>query len=106
MPRSPIDFFVLDAIAFDAEQLDDIVKYLNEPDSDWRDRFERLIQPIEVQAALMRLVKDGSVEVHVFDTTANDYLSCGEGVWPARHLNEMFFDLTGRGRVLYLNLDF
>ena len=105
MARQPIDYFILDAISFDAEQLDDMVAFLSNPDSDWMFRFERPPQRLEVQAALMRLVKDGSVEVHVPDGTGDDLVECGVGVWPARPVTEMYFDMTGRGRVLYLNWD-
>ncbi len=105
MPRSPIDYYVLDAICFDAEQLDDMVAFLNESDSEWRSRFERSIQRPEVLAALMRLVRDGLIAVAVPDPAGEDLEVCGEGVWPARPIGEMFFDLTGRGQVLYLNWD-
>jgi len=104
MPQNnPLDGFVLDAISFDAEQIDAIVAYLNTTDSDWRDRFERVVQRPEVLASLMRLVRDRLVEVRVPE--GNDFVEYGEGVWPDRPLGEMYFDLTGRGRVRYLNWD-
>jgi hypothetical protein len=106
MPRAPLDFHVLDAIAFGADLYEDIIRHLNEAVTGWRAEYGRSIQPAEVHAALQRLVRDGLVEVELLDTTENDFVECGEGVWPVdRQLDEMFFDMTGRGRVRYLNWD-
>jgi hypothetical protein len=106
MARSQIDFHVLDAIAFGADLYEDIIKHLNEAVTGWRAEHGRTIQPAEVHAALLRLVHDGLVEVHLLDVAENDIVGCGEGVWPAdKQLAEMFFDMTGRGRVRYLNWD-
>lgn len=104
MPRQPLDYYVLDAISFEAEQFDDILKFLNEPESEWLYRYERTLQSIEVQGALMRLVKDGAVAVKVVDDQGA-FVDCGEGVWPTRPWADMYFELTGRGDVLYLNWD-
>lgn len=106
MPRSSLDYHVLDAILHDADLYDDILKYLNESEFSWHAEYGRTLQPIEVQVALLRLVQHGLVEIRVIDPVENDFVDCGERVWPAdRQLSEMFFDATGRGRVLYLNWD-
>jgi hypothetical protein len=104
MSRAPLDFHVLDAIANDADLYDDILKHLNDESTGWRAETGRPVQGAEVHAALLRLVRDHLVEVHLVDTAKNDFVGCGEGVWPPNtSLADMFFDLTGRGRVLYLN---
>lgn len=104
MRRAQLDFHVLDAIGNDADLYDDILKHLNDPVTGWRAENGRQIQGAEVHAALLRLVRDGLVEVHIVDVAKNDLMDCGEGVWPPDcSLAEMFFDMTGRGRVLYLN---
>ncbi len=104
-PRATLDGFVLDAIGWDAEQVPDIVKFLNESDSEWMSRFERPVQQPEVLAALMRLVKDGAVLIRFFDEEANDYVAGPVGIWPEMLYADMYFDLTGRGQVLFLNWD-
>jgi hypothetical protein len=101
-----LDQYVVDAIAFDAEQLDSIVEYLNDPDSEWSVRFERKVQRPEVLMSLMRLVRNGLVEVQVLDSASNDFIEFGEGVWPPNPVASMYCDLTGRGRVRYLNWDY
>lgn len=104
--RHDLDGFVLDAVGFDADQLDAILTWLNEPDSDWRDRFERRVERTEVLGALLRLVRGGMVSVWVPSREMDDYVECGEGVWPASWpVGELHFDLTGRGRVRFLNRD-
>ena len=103
--RHAIDGFVMDAIAFDADQLDGILAYLNEPESEWRRSSERRAQRAEVLAALLRLVRSGSVSVWVPNPTGDDFVECGEGVWPDGPMGELYFDLTGRGMVRYLNWD-
>ncbi len=106
MPRSPVDYHVLDAILHDADLYDDILRYLNESEFSWHAEYGRILQPVEVQVALLRLVQDGLVEVSLIDPVENDFVECGERVWPAdKQLSEMFFDVTGRGRVRYLNWD-
>jgi hypothetical protein len=56
--------------------------------------------------SLMRLVRNGLVEVQVLDPASNDFIEYGEGVWPDGPVGSMYFDLTGRGRVRYLNWDY
>ncbi|MEO8451202.1 MAG: hypothetical protein ABI647_15500 [Gemmatimonadota bacterium] len=105
MARQQLDYRILDAIAFDAERHDDIVKYLNDPATSWRAEHGPPIQPAEVHAALVRLVNDGMIEVHLIDYEKDDFVGVGERIWPPKQLAEMYFDLTGRGRLLYLNWD-
>jgi hypothetical protein len=106
MPKTPpLDGFVLDAVSFDAEDLNAIVAFLNDPESEWRARFERTVQRPEVLASLMRLVRDGLLEVWIPSPDGGDLVACDEGVWPDRPIGELSFDLTGRGRVRYLNWD-
>jgi hypothetical protein len=104
MARSLIDYFVIEAICFDVEQLDDIVAYLNGEDSEWQDRSERPALRPEVLAALMRLVRDKLVTVHL-ENANGEFVEGREGVWPARPIAEMYFALTGRGQVVFLNWD-
>jgi hypothetical protein len=106
MPRSPIDYHVINAIMYGADLFTDMLTYLNGPDSLWHIEYKRNLQTAEVFAALQRLVHDGLVEVHLVNQEEDDLVGCGEGVWPANaDLGEMFFDTTGRGRVVYLNWD-
>lgn len=103
--RQPLDYFVLDALSFDEEQFDQIVAYLNDAESEWRHRYERVVQRPEVLASLMRLVKDGLVVVQLDEHIAEG-TDPREGVWPDKPLTEMYFNITGRGEVLYLNWDY
>ena len=106
MPKTrPVDGLILEAVSFDAETFDEIVAYLNGPDSEWRYRFERNAQRTEVLVALTRLVREGSIEVHLPRPDGLDVESCGEGVWPDRPVEQLFFELTGRGWLLCLNSD-
>jgi hypothetical protein len=106
MPRAAIDLFVLDAIAFDADTYEAILEYLNDKVTGRQDEHGGPIHPVEVQTALLRLVRDGFVEVSLFESPTVGHVGCGERIWPPnRELAEMWFDLTGRGRVLYLNWD-
>ncbi len=106
MARSLLDYHVLNAIINDCDLYEDMMRYLNESEFSWHAEYGRTLQPVEVQVALLRLVQDGLVEVSLIDPVENDFVDCGERVWPAdKQLSEMFFDLTGRGRVLYLNWD-
>jgi len=106
MARSLLDYHVLNAIVNDCDLYEDMLRYLNESEFSWHAEYGRTLQPVEVQVALLRLVQDGLVEVSLIDPVENDIVDCGERVWPAdKQLSEMFFDLTGRGRVLYLNWD-
>jgi hypothetical protein len=106
MARSHLDYHVLDAIINDCDLYEDMMHFLNESEFSWHAEYGRTLQPVEVQVALLRLVQEGLVEVSLIDPVENDIVECGERVWPAdKQLSEMFFDLTGRGRVLYLNWD-
>lgn len=106
MARSHLDYHVLNAIINDCDLYEDMMRFLNESELSWHAEYGRTLQPVEVQVALLLLVQEGLVEVSRIDPVENDFVDCGERVGPAdRQLSEMFFDLTGRGRVLYLNWD-
>ena len=101
--RPPIDGFILEAIVSEAEVLGAIVEHLNDPGSEWQFRFERVVSRAEVMAALVRLVRAGLVEVHVWTEEGWSEEACGEGVWPDRWVGELGFGVTGRGYVWCLN---
>jgi hypothetical protein len=102
MQREPVDLFVLDTLANDLEALDDILRMLNSATVlGWRHAHPDPFEREEVVLALARNIKAGLVEACVYDPAAKALVGLGEHVWPDGSMDEFWFRMTRRGRMVH-----
>jgi len=89
--RPALDYLTLDAVADDVESLVQIRDRL--PDS----------QPSESNliATLRRLVQERLIEAYTIARANAELVSVGEGVWPPASADELWFQITGRGKTVH-----
>lgn|SRR5690606_37032703 len=101
MRRELIDYVVLDALANDIESLEDILRILNSSSElGWRDLHPEEFTRAEVVPAIVRAVRDGSIMACHFSEDENALVDAGEGVLPPGSLDDLWFRLTLKGRLL------
>lgn len=101
MKREPIDYFVLDALANDLEDVEHIIHILNSPtEFGWRDQHPDPFTEQEVIPSLLRGVSEGNIEACVYSDQQKALIGAGEGVIPTGSLREVWFRLTRRGRMI------
>lgn len=102
MPRALIDCLILDSVADDVESLEQIVPSLSRAVSLWEinppgGRFSRE----EIALSITRLVRDKLIEVVAPNPGENTMSPIGEGVQPGGSLDDYWFQMTGRGRIVH-----
>jgi hypothetical protein len=102
MTRPLIDYLILDSVADDVESLEQIVPSLGRAISLWEinppgGRFSRE----EIALAITRLVRDKLIEVFAPNAADNTMSPIGEGVQPSGNLDDYWFQITGRGRMVH-----
>lgn len=103
MARPDIDYFVLDALANDLEAVEDIVRLVNHADIGWTDLAGGPIVRSAVLLALPRLVRDGLVQAYVYAAASPTLEELPVGALPDVPLEDCYFGLTARGRVVHAN---
>ena len=99
------DMFVLDALADDVEDLENILANLNRSPSGWRDSWGREFSRDEVVAALSRLVTDDRVRVYVLEDAGTALVELPARTLPPATFDDAWFGLTPAGRLLHTNWD-
>ena len=102
MARDLAEYFILDALADDVESLEQILPAVRRAVEYWdvseapsafgRDR---------IVGSLIRLIREESVAALVYTATDKALVDVGNGVVPSGSLDDYWFRLTGRGRVLH-----
>jgi hypothetical protein len=89
--RPALDYLILDAVADDVESLVDI-----------RGRVATS-EPSESHliATLRRLVQERLVEACTIPGDKVELVSAGQGVWPPASTEDLWFQITGRGRMVH-----
>ena len=103
MARQDIDYFVLDALANDLEAVEDIVRLVNHPAIGWTDVAGGPIERTAVLLALPRLVREELVQVYVHAASAPELEELAVGQMPDVPLDDCYFGLTARGRLVHAN---
>jgi hypothetical protein len=102
MARPLIDYLILDSVADDIESLEQIVPSLSRAVSLWEinppdGHFSRE----EVALSITRLVRDKLIEGLAPNPGESTMSPIGEGVQPRGNLDDYWFQLTGRGRIVH-----
>ncbi len=90
MTRDAIDFLVLDAVADDVESVPHI-----------RSCISASGEGSTLLEALHRLTRDRLIEGCTIAGTKPELIGAGEGAWPQGSVEEMWFRLTARGRMVH-----
>jgi hypothetical protein len=91
LPRSALEYLILDAVADDVESLAQI-----------RDRIaDSSPSESNLLSALRRLVQDRLVEAYTIPSDETQLVAAGEGIWPPAAADELWFQITGRGRMVH-----
>ncbi len=101
MARDLIDYFVLDAVANDLEELDNILRLMNDEVYGWRSYHPALFTTADVIPALRRTVRDGLVRVAVVSATEPVLEELPERTWPSGSLEDAWFGLTPHGKIVH-----
>jgi len=101
MTRPGIDMFILDSLANDLEDVGSILRILNSASElGWRDQHPEPFTREEVVPALLRAVKRKEIEACVYRPSERALVGAGEGIVPQGSLDEVWFRLTERGRIV------
>jgi hypothetical protein len=103
LTRAPIDLFLLDALANDLENLDDIVRLLNSEAVGWRDRHPAPFTREDIVPALARVIQEDLVEACILDASGKFLTDAGSRVLPDGRWDDLWFRLTSRGRIVHSN---
>ncbi len=106
MNEPQIDYFVLDALANDLEDIEHVLNLLNSPtEFGWRDQHSEPFSREEVIPALLRGIRKGNIEACVYSEEKRALIGAGEGVIPTVPLDDVWFRLSARGRVVLNSWD-
>jgi len=102
MARALIDYLILDSVADDVESLEQIVPSLDRAIQLWEinppnGRFARA----DIVLSITRLVEDRLIEAVALNQDGKSMSPVGEGVQPRGTLEDYWFQLTPRGRILH-----
>ena len=99
--RADIDLFVLDAVADDLESLEDIVRMTNSPVRGWQHLFGGPIPRSDLELAVLRVVREDLVEAYALHASGKELVGIGRGVLPTGDLDDYWFRLTERGKMVH-----
>ncbi len=100
--REPIDFVVLDALANDLEDIEQILHLANHDSVGWRQlNGGRSYTRDQIIPSLLRLVRDDLVEACSYSESERSLVGIGRGVLPTGALDDVWFVMTPRGRVVH-----
>jgi hypothetical protein len=98
-----LDFFVLDTLANDIEGFADVIRLVNHPVIGWADVAGRGFTATEATTALLRLIREGSVEACYLSDDGKELRGAGDAVVPTLPLGDLWFRMTPRGRIRHTN---
>ena len=102
MPRPSLDLFILDAVADDLENLEDILRMLNSTSAiGWRHLHPAPFTRDEILPALARLIRENLVEACPLDQSGKFLVEAGSGVLPEGSWDDVWFRMTARGRIVH-----
>src|SRR5260370_8938023 len=94
------DLYVLDGLAKGIESLEDVLRMLN---SDtilgWHRTWGRPFERAEVVEALARLIRDGSVRVHLLTPDGKSLDPLQPRTLPSSSFDDVWFEMTPHGRM-------
>lgn len=96
-----MDLFVLDALANDIEGFEDILQLINHDAVGWKDYIGRSLSVSDVASTLLRLMRDRKVEACLLSESGNEIIGAGEGVVPPVPLEQLWYRMTSRGRMVH-----
>src|SRR5207253_4315935 len=97
------DFYILDALANDVEDVSSILQMLNsDSELGWHKELGRKFTCNDVAEGLSRLVRLGSVQVYLTDDDEKALIPLAEKTLPLE-MSVAWFGLTGRGRLIHEN---
>lgn len=103
MKTTKPDVFVVDALSNDVEDLESLLRMLNsDTQIGWVQEWGRAFTKLDVIGALMRLIRNGAVQAYVVDTDRKGLVPLQDSALPIA-MENAWFGLTGRGRVLHAN---
>ena len=91
MARPVLDYLILDAVADDVESL----VHIRDGVADSASSESNLI------GALRRLVQERLIEAFTISGAKAELVSAGQGVWPPVSAEDLWFQITGRGRMVH-----
>lgn len=96
-----IDYFVLDTLANDIEDLESVLCILNSPSElGWRDQHPDPFTREEVVPSLLRAIRFRTVEACIYSEEEKCLVGAGGGVVPDGNLDDLWFRLTSKGRLV------
>ena len=94
-----MDYFVLDSLANDLEDIEHILNILNSPtEYGWRDQHPEPFTRDEIIPSLLRGIMEENIEATVYSEQERALVDAGKGVVPDIPIDEVWFRLTKRGR--------
>lgn len=98
------DMYVLDSLANDVENLDDILRILNSDTAvGWHKHWGRHFKREEVVQSLSRLIQAESVLVSVLTPDGKWLQELPSGALPSASFDDAWFGITPRGRLIHTN---
>ena len=91
MVRPTLDYFILAAVAEDVQPFARIRKQVASTGS----------SESQLLLALRRLVQQRLVEAYRVPGERGKLVSAGQGVWPSAKLKDIWFRITGRGKMVH-----
>jgi hypothetical protein len=96
-----LDYYVLDVLANDIEDLESVLRLLNSPSElGWRDQHPTPFSREEVVPSLIRSIKRGLVEACVYSEATRQLEAAGPSVVPTVDFDAIWFRLTSKGRIV------
>ena len=92
MARPALDYLILAAVANDVESFAHIRKHI---------ASSRSSQSSQLLAALHRLVQQRLVDAQTVPGERGKLVSAGQGVWPPANAEDIWFRITGRGKMVH-----
>ena len=94
-----LDLYVLDALADDIEDMESILRMLNNRTVGWRDEWGKDFERLDVVTALSRLAKGGQVLVYRLDPDGRELIEAPQQTLPPSTYDDVWFGLTPAGRM-------
>lgn len=94
-----LDLYVLDAIADDIEDIESILRMLNNPSIGWREEWGKDFERPEVVLALSRLVKAGQVLAYGLDGQGKELIEANKQALASTTYDDFWFGPSPAGRI-------
>ena len=91
MARPALDYLILDAVADDVESMVEISKRVAPSEA----------SESTLVATLRRLVQERLIEAYTIPGDTAELVSAGEGIWPPAFAEGLWFQITGRGKMVH-----